>query len=214
LQVGAQAGFSSTAGSAVQAPINVTVQDGGGVVWSPVPGMPAPEHLILFENRGRIAYRRVDGRFARPRSRRELASLDALRADLKAMLIEQGLFDVKPPRWSRRGATRGSKKHARLLRDAAGVRGRDPAADDRPVPAKTVRAFVGRVEVITAILSEVATAFSKDDLSTLNKRGQFLDSIAHVCSKRTRPVSISARAVSAAAHRRLARAGKYCRSRD
>jgi hypothetical protein len=33
--------------------------------------------------------------------------------------------------------------------------------------------------VITpAILNEVATAFSKDDLSTLNKRGRFLDSIA------------------------------------
>jgi hypothetical protein len=165
-----------------QAPINVTTQDGGGVVWSPVPGMPAPEHLILFENRGgRIAYRRVDGPIRKTAiAAPEPASLDALHADLKAMLIEQGLFEREAAAMVETWRDSWFEEGTRVfyLMPQASVDAILPLTVV-PAPAKTVRAFVGRVEVITpAILSEVATAFSKDDLGTLNKRGRFLDSIA------------------------------------
>ena len=165
-----------------QAPISVTAQAAGGVVWSSVPDMPPPEHLILFENRGgRIAYRRVDGPIRKTAiAAPEPASLDALRADLKAMLMEQGLFEREATAMVETWRDSWFEEGTRVfyVMPQASVDAILPLTIV-PAPAKTVRAFVGRVEVITpAILSEVATAFSKDDLSTLNTRGRFLDSIA------------------------------------
>jgi hypothetical protein len=163
-------------------PVSATVSDRGKIAIDNT-GSHDISHVVLFENRaGRIGYRMA----AAPRGRIVLDSpvlsgdVTSLRADLKAMLIEQGLFEREAAAmvetWRDSWFEQGSRVFYILPQ---------PSVDAilpltiSPAPERVVRAFVGRLEVITpAILDDVASAFAMNDVAALDKHGRFLDSIA------------------------------------
>ncbi len=157
--------------------------------------------LVLFENRhGRVSYRiaRAAGsRITLPRP--NPSSLEALRADLEAMLTADGLYP------------REAKAMVETWRDSwfeEGVRIfyviPKAAVDDRlplaisPAPTEVARVFVGRLELITPEMKDdVERAIARNDLDALNKYGRFLDSIVLQMSDRPSIAANPARVASA-----------------
>lgn len=145
--------------------------------------------LIVFENRrGKIGYRieEMPGAstvVARPALDK---NVDALRADLKSLLVKEGLYpreaaamvDTWRDSWFEEGA------RVFYLMPRAAVDALLPL-EITPAPSQVARAFVGRVEMLTTdMLDQVERAFLANDLDTLNRYGRFLEPIAQQLSMR------------------------------
>ncbi len=107
-------------------------------------------------------------------------SVDALRAELEAMLTAEGLYP------------REAKAMVETWRDSWFEEGTrifyvmpKPAVDARlpltvsPAPSDVARVFVGRLELITPEMKDdVERAIVNNDLDALNRYGRFLDTVA------------------------------------
>lgn len=142
-------------------------------------GAPIPV-AIVFENRGgRIGYRIVRG--LQGTVKLDVAglsgTLDALRSDLSAALVEAGLFEKEAEAMI--ATWRDS-----WFEDGMRVMYIEPRAEvDRtlplrvtPAPRTTARVFVGRVEVLSPWSRKtLAAALMAGDVATLRKYGRFVD---------------------------------------
>jgi hypothetical protein len=162
-----------------QPPIGATIDRRGRVVVTGTAGMA---RLVLFTNRaGRIGYRLAPGSsspvtLSRPAP---TGSLGALRAELEAMLVGEGLYPREAramvETWRDSWFEEGMRIFYVVPR--AAIDARLPLSIS-PAPAEVARAFVGRLEVITPEMKdEVERAISRNDLDALNLYGRFLDSI-------------------------------------
>ena len=138
--------------------------------------------VILFERRGeRVGYRLAGALKEKTVLDPPVltGSVDALCGDLEEGLVDQGLYpdeahamvETWRDSWFEEGSRliylvpRGFIDHVLPLAI-------------HPAPGQIVRAFVGRLEIVTpATAREVATAVASDDEVTLNKYGRFLEPI-------------------------------------
>jgi hypothetical protein len=142
-------------------------------------GEPVPVAFV-FENRGgRIGYRAVHGvqRSVNVDVATLRGTVDALRKDLTAALIEAGLYEKEAQAmlatWHDSWFEEGMRVFYILPRAAV-----DAALPLRvtPAPRSIARVFVGRVEVLAPEAQKtLATALAAGDVATLRKYGRFLD---------------------------------------
>jgi hypothetical protein len=139
--------------------------------------------VILFENRnGKIGFRVQDGvrdevRFKAPALRSSVASVAS---ELEAILIENGLYPKEAKAMIETWRDSWFEHGSRLIYiyPASEIDSILPL-DIKPAPIRTVRVFVGRVELITpATEREVGQAIAENDRITLEKYGRFLPAIA------------------------------------
>jgi len=167
--------------SAVLPPLSAAVSSDGTVMLENH-ARPVIPNAVLFERRGnKIGYRMLGGitdpaSFAQPALE---GSLDALFSDLEGMLIAQGLFADEAhamlETWKSSWFDEGSRILYMVPR---------PFVDSvlpiaiTPTPARLVRVFLGRMELITPATEQaVESAFARNDRATLVKYGRFLDPI-------------------------------------
>ena len=139
-------------------------------------------NIILFERRGqRVGYRiggamRKDAILDPP----ELTgTIDDLGRDLEGMLVAQGLYQDEAHAMVETWRDSWFEEGSRLLYilPAAFVDGVLPLSIN-PAPAQTVRAFVGRLEIVTpATERAVQRALVTHDGATLKMFGRFLEPI-------------------------------------
>jgi hypothetical protein len=144
---------------------------------------------ILFERRGEKVGYRIGG------SVKEEAILDApeltatiddLGRDLEGILVGQGLYHDEARAMVETWRSSGCEEGSRLLYivPAAFVNEVLPLSIN-PAPARTVRVFVGRLEVVTpATEKAVETAFAAHDTATLKAYDLFLEPILATMIKR------------------------------
>ena len=140
------------------------------------------ETFVLFERRGaRLGYRvvrdvRGDVTVERPAL---TGSVDAMRADLRQLLISQGLYPREAAAMVETWRDSWFEEGARVfyLLPQATVDAILPLQVD-PRPAEIRRVFVGRVEIVTPeIRADIGRAMKVDDRATLRKYGRFLEPI-------------------------------------
>jgi hypothetical protein len=182
LQVGAQVEkFLFYRGLAdFQPPIAATIAANGDVTATMPAWMP---RLILFENHnGRLGYRtagKVGTRVTLSRPSLD-GSLAALRGDLEAMLIAQGLYPREAKAMVETWRDSWFEEGTRIfyLLPKAIVDARLPLTIS-PAPSDISRVFVGRLELITPEMrDDVERAIVGNDLDALNRYGRFLDTVA------------------------------------
>jgi len=142
---------------------------------------PVPS-AILFENRGgRLGYRNAG-------AIEKVVTLDppsldssfpALRYDLEAALVSQGLFPMEAQAmvetWRDSWFEEGSR--VIYLVPSRAIDAILPIQVE-PVPSETVRVFVGRIELVTPETKRsVEEAIAKSDSSTVDRYERFLDPI-------------------------------------
>jgi hypothetical protein len=137
---------------------------------------------ILFERRGeRVGYRigsslQNEAILTAP----ELtATIDDLGRDLEGILVAQGLYQDEARAMVETWRNSWFEEGSRLLYivPSAFVNEVLPLSI-KPVPAQTVRVFVGRLELVTpATEEEVETALASQDTATLRAYGRFLEPI-------------------------------------
>jgi hypothetical protein len=163
-------------------PISARVQDDGKIrLWSvgkvPIPG------VILFENRGgKMGYRAVGS--LKGDITLELPSLDgnrlSLQRELERILVAAGLYPREAAAMVATWRDSWFEEGARVFYIVP------PSSVDKnlplkiePKPAKVARAFVGRMEVITAATEKaVADAIRTNNTSALDPYRRFLRPIA------------------------------------
>lgn len=139
--------------------------------------------FVLFEKRGgRLGYRVVRGSPKQVTLARPVLTSDfeSLRQDLKTALTEQGLYPREAAAMIETWRDSWFEEGTRLfyLIPRASVDAILPL-EIEPRPAEVLRVFVGRLEIITPEMqTEVEQALRLNDLSTLRKRGRFLEPIA------------------------------------
>ena len=144
---------------------------------------PSMRLLILVESDGaNLGYRVVRSAGSRVTIERPplTSSADALGEDLQAALIEQGLFAREAQAMVNTWRDSWFEKGMRLfyVLPQSSVDALLPLRID-PEPAEVVRAFVGRLEVVTpAMLTEVDRAIRTHDTAVLTQYGRFLEPIA------------------------------------
>lgn len=164
-----------------QPPITATLTDRGALTLrnageSPIRG------VVLFENRGgRIGYRMVGTlRTATTVSAPVLnADMKALRAALERSLVESGLYEKEAKAMVETWRDSWFEEGARLfyIVPNAFVDAVLPLTIS-PAPSSVVRAFVGRMEVISpATLAAVGDAIAEGDNATVLAYGRFLEPI-------------------------------------
>jgi hypothetical protein len=137
---------------------------------------------ILFERRGEKVGYRIGGSL-----KEELildapeltATMDDLGRDLEGILVAQGLYQDEAHAMVETWRNSWFEEGSRLLYivPPAFVNEVLPLSI-KPVPAQTVRVFVGRLELVTpATQREVETAFAAHDAATLKAYGRFLEPI-------------------------------------
>ena len=138
--------------------------------------------VILFERRGdKIGYR-LGGAVAKEMQLDppELTSnIDSLAHDLESALTAQGLYPDEARAMVETWRTSWFEEGTRLLYivPRSFVDEVLPLSIS-PTPSQTVRAFVGRMELITPTTGQaVATALASHDRATITKYGRFLDPI-------------------------------------
>ena len=170
--------------SAFAVPISARVGANGSVMVGnsgkeEIPG------LILFERRGdKIGYRISNGlqnqvQLEAPELN---GNINSLVADLEQMLVDAGLYWDEAHAMVRTWRNSWLEEGSRLfyLVPASFVDSVLPLSIS-PSPAKTVRVFVGRVELVTpATQHEVQAALTAHDQATLNKYSRFLEPILNV----------------------------------
>ena len=144
---------------------------------------------ILFERRGeRVGYRigsalKEEAVLDPP----ELTStIDELGRDLEGILVAQGLYQDEARAMVETWRDSWLEEGSRLLYivPPAFVNQVLPLSIN-PVPAQTVRVFVGRLELVTpATEKAVETAFATQDAATLKASGRFLEPILVTMIKR------------------------------
>jgi hypothetical protein len=163
-------------------PLSAKVTSKGQILVSAVTGETIPA-IVLFENRGgKIGYR-AQRNFG-GEALLDLPALDAevasLRQDLEMILIAQGLY-AKEARamietWRDSWFEEGTRVF--YVVPSKVVDAILPLKID-PKPAEVARAFVGRMEVITAAtVKTVEDAIAANDKATLAKHGRLLGPIA------------------------------------
>jgi hypothetical protein len=142
---------------------------------------PVPA-VILFENReGQTGYRNAGAvRDAVTLDPPVLdSSLPALRADLEAALVAQGLFPKEAEAMVETWRDSWFEEGTRLIYivPSRAVDAFLPLHVD-PAPSQTARVFVGRIELITPeTTSKVEDAMARGDWSAIEHYGRFLDPI-------------------------------------
>ena len=162
-----------------QPPIAATIGRKGDVTLT---GTSTTPRVVLFENRrGRVGYRVASGAGS-PITLSPPAltgRLDALRADLEAMLTGEGLYPREAKAMVETWRDSWFEEGARLfyIIPKAAVDQRLPLSIS-PAPTDVARVFVGRLELITPDMkNDVEHAIVENDLDALNGYGRFLDSI-------------------------------------
>jgi len=150
--------------------------------------------LVLFERRGeKIGYREINrlDNSALADLPELSGSLESLRSDIEAILISQGLFADEARAMVQTWDDSWFEEGSRLFYIVP-----KPFVDSvlplsiAPVPAETVRVFVGRIELVTpATEKAIADAISSGDRGTLKKYDRFLQPILDIMiQKETDPV--------------------------
>ena len=178
--------------SNVSLPVSAKVLPSGSIQFDNRTGQPIPA-LILFERRGdKLGYHIVTS--ARDRIILETPSVsgtfDSLGGDLEDLLVAQGLFRDEAhamlETWRDSWFEEGSRLFYIVPR--AYVDSILPLSIN-PAPAQLVRAFVGRIELVTpATERSIETAIASHDGAALRKYGRFLYPIFDVMlTKRPSP---------------------------
>lgn len=162
-------------------PIQATLSSGNSVQLQNSSADPVPE-AILFERRGAKLGYRVLGPWQDQLSFTEPAledSVDSLCSELEGVLISQGLFpdeahamlETWKDSWFEEGARLVYIVPRSFVDSVLPLR-------IQPVPANTVRVFVGRLELITPETQQIVeSAFAAGDHGTLAKYSRFLEPI-------------------------------------
>jgi hypothetical protein len=159
-------------------PISALPMNGGHILISNLSRDAVPE-VILFERRGsRLGYRYVgtvlnSSITETPELNSDLYSVTR---DLERTLVEQGLYQDEAHAMVETWKDSWFEEGTRVLYivpqnfvDAV------LPLNINPAPAKTVRVFVGRMEVVTpATEKAIETAYAKGDHTSLAKYGRFL----------------------------------------
>ena len=152
--------------------------------------------VVLFQNRGgRIGYRVASA----PAGLTTIdapaltASFDALARDLEALLVEQGLFDAEAramvATWRDSWFEEGTRVF--YLLPQATVDATLPLTVS-PTPSRTVRAFVGRLELATpAILRDIEKALRAGNVKALLPYSRFVEPFAMQVLKQTTGIETS-----------------------
>ena len=163
-------------------PISVKMLDGNKIVVKNLGG-DAISGAIFFENRGGQRRYALAGALANETVidfESLNADVPAFEADLERILVEQGLYlaearamiETWRDSWFEEGARLFYIVPRRLIDSVLPL-------DIQPVPAQTVRVFVGRMELIApAIEDEIKRAIANNDRTALEKYGRFLEPIA------------------------------------
>ena len=177
--------------SAFSVPVSAKVMASGNVLVSNL-GKEEIPGLVLFERRGeRIGYRISSGL----QDHVELdppelnANINSLYGDLEQMLVARGLYwdeaHAMVQTWRSSWFEQGSRLF--YLVPASFVDTVLPLTVS-PAPAKTVRVFVGRMELVTAATQqEVKAALASQDEPTLNKYSRFLEPILNIIEEKNPP---------------------------
>jgi hypothetical protein len=170
--------------STVELPLSATVQQSGSIQFDNRAADPVPS-LILFERRGdKLGYRILNS--VHSSATLEIPSVsgtfDSLRGDLEDILVSQGLYRDEAramiETWRDSWFEEGSRLFYIVPR--AFLDSILPLSIS-PTPAKLVRVFVGRIELITpATEKSIETALITHDGATLNKYGRFLYPILEI----------------------------------
>lgn len=163
-------------------PVSATLAPNGGqLLIKNLDEQPIP-NVLLFERRGK----RLGYRIAGPVQNQvtldppELTgTLDSLNSDLEAMLIAQGLYRDEARAMVQTWRDSWFDEGSRLiyLVPSRFVDKILPLSIS-PAPARTVRVFVGRLELVTpATEKAVEAAFESHDNLTLGRYGRFLEPI-------------------------------------
>jgi len=163
------------------APLSVRLAADGKVVIENRGHDPVPT-AILFENRGgRLGYRNAG-------AIEDIVTLDppsfdgsfpALRYDLEAALVAQGLFPKEAQAMIETWRDSWFEEGSRLiyLVPSRAIDAILPLQVE-PVPSQTARVFVGRIELITPETTHsVEQAIARSDWSTVDRYRRFLDPI-------------------------------------
>jgi hypothetical protein len=137
---------------------------------------------ILFERRGDKVGYRIGGPLQEEAilDAPELtSSIDELGRDLEGILVAQGLYQDEAHAMVETWRNSWFEEGSRLLYIVPPEFVHDVLPlSIHPMPAQTVRVFVGRLQLVTpATEKEVETAFAAHDLATLKAYGHFLESI-------------------------------------
>jgi hypothetical protein len=149
--------------------------------------------IILFERRGDKAGYRIGGPLNEQAildSPRLTSTIDELGRDLEGILVAQGLYHDEARAMVETWRNSWCEEGSRLLYivPPAFVNNVLPLSIN-PVPAQTVRVFVGRLELLSpATQKEVEAAFAAHDAATLKVYDRFLEPIlATMVKKETDP---------------------------
>jgi hypothetical protein len=139
-------------------------------------------NTILFERRGDKVGYRIGGAIqdtTNVDSPELTGSVDDLARELEGMLVAQGLYQDEAHAMLETWRGSWFEEGSRLLYLVpASFVNRMLPLSIQPVPAQTVRVFVGRLELVTpATERAVQTAFEAHDTATLEKYGRFLEPI-------------------------------------
>jgi hypothetical protein len=174
--------------STVSLPLTATVLPSGSVQVDDQNGDAIPV-LILFERRSdKLGYHLVTS----PKSRHVLetpsvtGTFDSLRDDLEGILVAQGLFrdeaSAMIDTWRDSWFEEGSRLFYIVPR--AWLDSILPLSID-PAPAKVVRVFVGRIELVTpATERSIEQALASHDGASLQKYGRFLTPILDIIAQK------------------------------
>lgn len=167
--------------SAISVPLAAKVSSDGGVEVVNLAAEEIP-NLIFFERRGHQVGYRIIGPFG---SQVVLApleltdSVESLCSDLEGILAARGLFadeahamvETWKDSWFEEGARLFYIVPRKFLDSVLPL-------SITPVPVNTVRAFVGRIELVTpATERAVESALARNDRTTLAQYGRFLEPI-------------------------------------
>jgi len=183
-------------------PVSVRVLQDGRLLAGNLSGEAIPQ-AVLFERRGdRIGYRVVgaieNSSIITPP---ELDSdADSLCGDLEKLLAEQGLYPEEAHAMVQTWRDSWFEEGTRLLYivPRSFVDGILPLTI-QPVPAKSARVFVGRLEVVTpATEKAVEYALAAHDRAALAKYGRFLEPILQIMLQRAHGDAAQTRRLRAA----------------
>ncbi len=159
-------------------PVSVQLAHDGKILAQNLGGQEIPA-VLLFERRGdKLGFRIADASAAQPTlDPPELnATMDSLKQAVEDMLIAQGLYQDEAHAMFETWRDSWFEEGSRLLYIVPRqfVDGVLPLTIT-PVPAQTVRVFVGRLELVTlATQRAVEQALATHDQTTLRRYGRFL----------------------------------------
>ena len=170
-------------------PIEARVEAGGGVTVRTSSGVPLGDVLLFVNDGGRIGYQLHHA------TTRELALEPPILEDeapdpgpeLEQLLVARGLYPKEAAAMVHTWRDAWFDEGTRLfyLAPAAMVDEILPL-DIRPAPASIVRAFVGRIELVTpAAMQRLETALIAGDSAAISAYGRFLQPVADRVLART-----------------------------